>query len=466
MTTTHLHLFFNTLPFDKAGAPAEKTWMTWFGPSPFTEYTAADRPPNASQICVQAANPNHTPLLGTGNCAPLPDVTLAFSSQGIDGFFGPGTSYPVVAHLRAGEQALVLGLSPDELWWKVVNPNKLDETYWISTVDTQVTGDISMVPLAEGPPPGATPPQSLGIEITGITTNADNQYVTDFTVQGFTPAYPGTHIHFYFNTFTPDQVGIGGEANRRSHGGPPPFAGYSTDDRPAGATELCAIVANPDHTVVPNSGKCFPLPNLPTVEITGITLDAEERYVVDFIAKDFVPQYPGGTHIHYYFIIFSPDQVGIGGEANRRSYGGAPPFTGFAAAERPEGATQLCAVVANPDHTVIPNSGSCYHLPDVLDVEITNITVDSQNRYVVEYVTYGFTPLWPGTHVHFFFDTVKPEDLGKKGGSTNFSHGGSSPYTGYSTADRPEGATQLCAIVANPDNTVVHNSGNCFTLPN
>ena len=568
MTTTHLHFFFNTLPFDKAGAPSDKTWMTWFGPSPFTDSTAADRPTNASQMCVQAANPNHTPVLGTGSCAPLPDLVLASSAQGIDGFFGPGTSYPVVARLQAGEQALVLGLSPDELWWNVVNPDNPDQTYWISTVDTQVTGNVSMVPLVEGPPPGATPPQSLSVEITGVTTNAENQYVADFTVEGFTPAYPGTHIHFYFNTFTPDQVGIGGEANRRSHGGPSPFSGYSTEDRPGGATELCAIVANPDHTVVPNSGNCFALPSLPTIELTNITRNDQDQYVVDFVAKDFVPQYPGGTHIHFYFNIFTADQVGIGGEANRRSYGGAPPFTGYALADRPEGATQLCAVVANPDHTVIPNSGSCstlpglptleiiginlddegryvvdfvphqftpqypggthihfyfntftpdqvgiggeanrrsygdlppftgyaaadrpematqlcgvvanpdhtvipnsgdcYHLPDVLDVEITGITVDSQNRYVVEYVTYGFTSHWPGTHVHFFFDTVMPEDLGKKGGSTNFSHGGSSPYAGYSTADRPEGATQLCAIVALPDNTVVHDSHHCFPLP-
>jgi tRNA A-37 threonylcarbamoyl transferase component Bud32 len=568
LTTTHLHFFFNNVPFEKAGAPYEKNWITYFGLTPFTGYTAADRPSSASQLCVQAVNPNYTPILGTGSCAPLPDVALATSTQGIDGFFGPGTDYPVVARLQAGEKAMILGLSPDELWWNVANPANPVQNYWISTVDTQVTGDISKLPLVEGPPPGAVPPQLLSVEITGVSVNENNQYVTDFAVEGFTPAYPGTHIHFFFDTVTPDQVGIGGEANRRAYGGPSPFTSYSQDERPDQATQLCAVVANPDHSVVPGSSNCFPLPNLPTVEITGITLDADQLYVVDFVAKDFVPtypggthihfyfnivtadqvgiggeanrrshggpapftgyaaadrpenatqlcgvvanpdhtvipnsgscytlpglptleitgisldaegryvtdfvnhgftpQYPGGTHIHFYFNIYTADQVGIGGEANRRSFGSASPFSGYAAADRPEGATQLCGVVANPDHTVIPNSGSCYHLPDVLDVVITGITVDGQGRYVVEYVTYGFTTHWPGTHVHFFFDTVKPEDLGKKGGSTNFSHGGSSPYSGYSTADRPQGATQLCAIVALEDNTVLHDSAHCFLLP-
>ena len=568
LTTTHLHFFFNTVPFEKAGAPFEKQWIAYFGLSPFTGYTAADRPSNASQLCVQAVNPNYTPILGTGSCAPLPDVVLATSSEPMACLFGPGTDYPAVGQLQAGQKALVMGLSLDELWWNVANPGNLDQACWLHTVDTQVSGDISKLPLVEGPPPGAEPPKGLSIEITGVAVSADNRYVTDFIAEGFTPAYPGTHIHFYFDTFTPEQVGIGGEANRRAYGGPSPFAGYSADERPDGATQLCAVVANPDHSVVVGSGNCFPLPNLPTIEITGISLNTEQQYVVDFAAKDFVPAYPGGTHIHFYFNIFTADQVGIGGEANRRSYGSSSPFTGFASADRPEGATmmcavvanpdhtvmlnsgncftlpglptleitgisldaegryvtefvahgftpqypggthihfyfntftadqvgiggeanrrsfgsgspfsgyaaadrpqgatQLCGVVANPDHTVIPNSDSCFHLPDVLDVEITGITVDSHSRYVVEYVTYGFTSHWPGIHVHFFFDTVKPEELGKKGGSTNFSHGGSSPYSGYSTADRPQGATQLCAIVALADNTVVPDSHHCFALP-
>jgi hypothetical protein len=467
MTTTHLHFFFNTVSFEKAGAPADKTWYTWFGPSPFTGYTAADRPANASQICVQAANPNHTALPGTGSCAPLPDVVLVSSTKGIDGFFGPGTSYPVVAQLQAREKAMVVGLSPDELWWNVVDTGNPDQNYWIYTVDTQVTGDVSKVPLVEGPPPGATPPHAFGVDISGITLDAQGLYVVDFFTEGFVAEYPGgTHIHFYFNTFTADQVGIGGEANRRSHGGPPPFTGFAAADRPEGATELCAVVANPDHTVIADSGDCYPLPGLPKVEITGIAQDAQGLYVADFTATDFSPTYPGGTHIHFYFNTVTADQVGIGGEANRRSHGGPSPFTGFAAADRPDGATELCAVVANPDHTVTADSGNCYPLPGLPTVKITDIRLDAQGLYVADFSATDFSPTYPGgTHIHFYFSTFTADQVGIGGEANRRSHGGPPPFTGYAAADRPEAATELCAVVANPDHTVILNSGNCYHLP-
>ncbi|HSJ54226.1 MAG TPA: hypothetical protein VLC52_10850, partial [Anaerolineae bacterium] len=83
-----------------------------------------------------------------------------------------------------------------------------------------------------------------------------------FEVQHFEPAYPGTHIHFFWDTFTEEEVGIGGEANRRAYGGPSPFTGLATSERPGEATRLCAVVAVPDHTVVPRSGNCFDLPDV------------------------------------------------------------------------------------------------------------------------------------------------------------------------------------------------------------
>jgi hypothetical protein len=200
------------------------------------------------------------------------------------------------------------------------------------------------------------------------------------------------------------------------------------------------------------------------VELTGIALDDGGSYVVDFFPHEFEPAYPGGTHLHFYFNIFEAEDVGIGGEANRIAYGGASPFAGYAAVDRPEGATELCATAAFPDHSVVPNSGDCIHLPDVLQVEITGIALDADNRYVVDYVTYGFTSGWPGTHVHFYFNTVTVEEL-RQEGSTKFSHGGTSPYSGYSTADRPADATELCAIVATADNEHLPGSGTCFPLP-
>jgi hypothetical protein len=307
-------------------------------------------------------------------------------------------------------------------------------------------------------------PNPPTVKITGISVNAQNQYVVDYDVQGFTPALPGTHIHFYFNTFTIDQVGIGGDANRRAYAGSPPFTGYATADRPYGATEMCAVVAHPDHSVMPDSGNCFRLAGLPSVQITNITLDANKKYVVDFTVDGFTPAIPG-NHIHFYFDTFALDQVGIGGDANRYAWGAPSPFTGYTAADRPDGAKKMCAVVADPNHAVLPGTGNCFPLPDVMAVEITGITIGAQDHYVVDYVTWGFTLQDPGTHVHFYFDVMPPGGVGQLGVDHRYSTGGPSPFTGFTTADRPAGATKMCATVVRPDNSVVQGSGNCFPLP-
>ena len=45
-----------------------------------------------------------------------------------------------------------------------------------------------------------------------------------------------------------------------SWGGPSPFNGYPVNDIPNGATQMCALVANADHTIILGSGSCYPLP--------------------------------------------------------------------------------------------------------------------------------------------------------------------------------------------------------------
>jgi|GEM_PF-1036454 len=364
MTDRHLHFFFDNVPPEEAGAPASGPWLRYYGPSPFTGYTAQDRPANAGLLCAQVNNPDHTPVAGTAHCAPLPDVVTVSAEGSLQCRMGPGNEHPVAAELPAGEPALVLGLAPNELWWNVVTPGDRGATCWLSTVGTNVTGDISRLPLVEAPEeqdPAARPMAA----IEGIGIDEKGRYSAVFTVINFEPAYPGgTHMHFFWNTFSPEDVGIGGEANRLSHGSLEPFAGFPTDERPPTATDLCVVVANPNHTVIPESGNCYPLPDVPRVRITGISLDEQGQYAVDFGVEYFEPAYPG-THIHFFWDTFSEEDVGIGGEANRRAHGGPSPFTGLTAAERPAEATRLCAVVAVPDHTVIPRSGNCFDLPDV-----------------------------------------------------------------------------------------------------
>ena len=71
----HVHMFFNTVPPEQAGSPANGPWKLTYGPygdSPFTQYGVANRPPNATQMCSLVANTNHSIILNSGNCVDLP----------------------------------------------------------------------------------------------------------------------------------------------------------------------------------------------------------------------------------------------------------------------------------------------------------------------------------------------------------------------------------------------------------
>jgi hypothetical protein len=83
----------------------------------------------------------------------------------------------------------------------------------------------------------------------------------------------------------------------------------------------------------------------------------------------------------------------------------------------------------------------------------------------VEYETFGYTEVLPGMHVHFFFDTVPVEQAGSPGSGPWYLYGGPRPFTKYREVDRPTNATQMCALVANANHSIIPESGNCFNLP-
>jgi hypothetical protein len=99
-----------------------------------------------------------------------------------------------------------------------------------------------------------------------------------------------------------------------------------------------------------------------------------------------------------------------------------------------------------------------------LYVRIDSITI-AANKYVVQYETFGFVDKLPFMHVHFFFNNVAPEEAGVPGAGPWMMYGGVHPFRGYSVSQRPEGVSQMCALVANPNHTVIAGSGNCVNLP-
>jgi hypothetical protein len=101
---------------------------------------------------------------------------------------------------------------------------------------------------------------------------------------------------------------------------------------------------------------------------------------------------------------------------------------------------------------------------------INNITVQ-YDLYAVDFETFRFEPRFGDMHVHFFFNTVNPEDAGVPGSGpwqiypASQDQPGTSPFTMLGVNDRPGDATQMCILVANPDHSVQLNTGNCFDLP-
>ncbi len=120
-------------------------------------------------------------------------------------------------------------------------------------------------------------------------------------------------------------------------------------------------------------------------------------------------------------------------------------------------ATEAPTETATPDFTPTPET------PYVVITEIRN----EGDLYAVDYEVHNF-PESANLHVHIFFNTVPPEQAGSPGsGPWKLTWGvyGNPPFTQYGIANRPPNATQLCALVANPNHSVQLNTGNCVNLP-
>lgn len=95
--------------------------------------------------------------------------------------------------------------------------------------------------------------------------------------------------------------------------------------------------------------------------ITNISV-SNGRYVVDFSTVNYVSALPG-YHIHLFFNTVPISQAGVPGAGPWYVHGAGSPVSPYAVSERPAQATQMCIAVALPNHTIIPESGSCVTLP-------------------------------------------------------------------------------------------------------
>ncbi len=89
------------------------------------------------------------------------------------------------------------------------------------------------------------------VQITNVSI-VGSQFQITFVPNNYVPTLGGIHTHFYYNTELNTVV------NKMYSGSSPYFLDLST--KPLNATQICSIVANPDHTVLAGSGNCFTLP--------------------------------------------------------------------------------------------------------------------------------------------------------------------------------------------------------------
>lgn len=136
---------------------------------------------------------------------------------------------------------------------------------------TETERPLESVPVMDTPSPTPTDtptpsptPVTPYVVITDIQLE-NNLYVVDYEVHNF-PQSQQLHVHMFFNTVPPENAGMPGSGPWKLTWGPyggSPFTQYGTSNRSSDATQMCSLVANPDHTIQPNTGNCVDLPSSP-----------------------------------------------------------------------------------------------------------------------------------------------------------------------------------------------------------
>jgi hypothetical protein len=117
------------------------------------------------------------------------------------------------------------------------------------------------------------------------------------------------------------------------------------------------------------------IPPGPFVEVTGVTIEGD-TYAIAYVAHEFTPQFDTGLHVHFFWNTFPPETAGRNGTPPGQWLAWRDPSPAidptFRLDARPEGATGICALVANPAHEIADidndgefdaDTGTCADLP-------------------------------------------------------------------------------------------------------
>lgn len=253
------------------------------------EMAAALREAQDAQAAPAVPPPDATMVAGAGAAAaaappppPPPDATAAHSPDPIPAV-GAGSTPPPSSPPPAAEDAGGAGIPP---WAFAIagvglvslvgmallaagvfgGSDDLGEGIVVGTststpapTPTEGAADPTDVEPTEAAPT-PTPLPDLYAQINDISL-AGQTYVVEYETFGYTETLPGMHVHFYFDTVPESEAGVPGDGPWALWGGPRPFTEYEIIHRPEGATEMCARVAYEDHSIIFDSGNCYPLPD-------------------------------------------------------------------------------------------------------------------------------------------------------------------------------------------------------------
>ncbi|HEY2981023.1 MAG TPA: hypothetical protein VGJ22_07580 [Anaerolineales bacterium] len=121
--------------------------------------------PATSTVPVGVGSPTNT-------FVPLSTSAVAVASpngQAVNCRTGPGTSWPIVITLNPGQSAEIVGRNAEGTWWQVKNPAVAGSFCWMSATFVTVSGDVSGVAIAAGPPAPAA--SATAVAGSGIVTN-------------------------------------------------------------------------------------------------------------------------------------------------------------------------------------------------------------------------------------------------------------------------------------------------------
>ena len=140
---------------------------------------SAEAPP-PTETSVPFASPTVAPLASADN---EPKVTMLV---GLNVRQGPGTNYPIIGRMAAGESALITGRNDFASWWQIQFASDAGDLGWVAAGEgfSEAT-NVEVVPVVAAPPieqvasPTATPePTAVSQKPTIFSFTADRYTVT------------------------------------------------------------------------------------------------------------------------------------------------------------------------------------------------------------------------------------------------------------------------------------------------